>query len=141
MNQESSKFLEVIASCTWLTCCQSQKLSALLFFPPIDIIHQIDRQIHQISTVQHCVMFADKMAKVAVLLFQDQSNITENSVLSLNMIYSNKRTKFKISAAIQKETPQVCLCLCNCSISKQSTIFCSCLLKALFERYAHYNDG
>ncbi|CAL1537603.1 unnamed protein product [Lymnaea stagnalis] len=32
--------------------------------------------------------------------------VTENSTLSLNLVYNNKRTKFKIMAAIQKETPQ-----------------------------------
>ena len=32
--------------------------------------------------------------------------ITENTSITLNLNYSNKRTKFKINAAIQKETPQ-----------------------------------
>ena len=32
--------------------------------------------------------------------------VDENSKLSLNKSYTNKRTKFKITAALQKETPQ-----------------------------------
>jgi uncharacterized protein YqhQ len=34
--------------------------------------------------------------------------INENTIISLNLEYSNKRTKFKILSAVQKETPQVC---------------------------------
>lgn len=32
--------------------------------------------------------------------------VDENSKMSLNKTYTNKRTKFKITAALQKETPQ-----------------------------------
>lgn len=39
-----------------------------------------------------------------------QGAVTQESVFSLNMTYANKRTKFKITAAIQKETPQVRAC-------------------------------
>lgn len=34
-------------------------------------------------------------------------DLNESTVISLNLNYSNKRTKFKINAAVQKETPQV----------------------------------
>ena len=37
--------------------------------------------------------------------------INESTVVSLNMDYSNKKIKFKINAAVQKETPQVILIL------------------------------
>ncbi|GFR87398.1 cullin-2-like [Elysia marginata] len=40
------------------------------------------------------------------ILICDEGPVNEKSTLSLNMTYSNKRTKFKIMAAIQKETPQ-----------------------------------
>lgn len=33
--------------------------------------------------------------------------LNESTVITLNLNYSNKRTKFKINAAVQKETPQV----------------------------------
>ena len=36
-------------------------------------------------------------------LFQE---LTSESVISLNMKYTNKRTKFRIGGTIQKETPQ-----------------------------------
>lgn len=45
----------------------------------------------------------------AKLLFsstENLENMNDSTVLSLNMNYSNKRTKFKISAVIQRETPQ-----------------------------------
>lgn len=38
---------------------------------------------------------------------QTNEELTETTQITLNMDYSNKRTKFKINAAIQKETPQV----------------------------------
>ena len=37
-----------------------------------------------------------------------QVPVGPESVFHLNMAYSNKRTKFKITAALQKDTPQVC---------------------------------
>lgn len=40
------------------------------------------------------------------VLLCDEGTVNEKSILSLNLSYSNKRTKFKIMAAIQKETPQ-----------------------------------
>ena len=36
-----------------------------------------------------------------------QGDLTVDSKLALNMQYSNKRTRFKITAAIQKDTPKV----------------------------------
>lgn len=39
----------------------------------------------------------------------ESGGITESTVLTLNLEYTNKRTKFKINAAVQKETPQVFL--------------------------------
>ena len=40
-----------------------------------------------------------------VVTLQDDRNA--NASYTLNMGYSNKRTKFKITAAVQKDTPQV----------------------------------
>ncbi|XP_045466158.1 cullin-2 [Harmonia axyridis] len=40
------------------------------------------------------------------LLVADTEELTEATVLCLNMDYSNKRTKFRITAAVQKESPQ-----------------------------------
>ncbi|BFZ01433.1 hypothetical protein BsWGS_04472 [Bradybaena similaris] len=40
------------------------------------------------------------------ILITDNNSVTEESLLNLNLAYNNKRTKFKIVAAIQKETPQ-----------------------------------
>lgn len=41
-----------------------------------------------------------------LLLTNNDQPVSENSNISLNLSYNNKRTKFKIMAAIQKETPQ-----------------------------------
>lgn len=41
---------------------------------------------------------------------QNEQEMNESSLITLNYEYSNKRTKFKITAAIQKETPQVQEC-------------------------------
>ena len=38
---------------------------------------------------------------------KSSEELTESTKITLNMDYSNKRTKFKINAAVQKETPQV----------------------------------
>jgi cullin 2 len=40
------------------------------------------------------------------LLECDDKEFTEDSVIKLNKGYSNKRAKFRISGAVQKETPQ-----------------------------------
>lgn len=45
-------------------------------------------------------------AKLLFSSVENLENMNDSTVLSLNMNYSNKRTKFKISAAIQRETPQ-----------------------------------
>ena len=44
-------------------------------------------------------------------IFYLKGEVTEKSVFSLNMNYSNKRTKFKINVAMsQRDTPQVGAC-------------------------------
>lgn len=40
------------------------------------------------------------------LLSCDSEELTPDSILRLNLEYSNKRTKFRITAAVQKESPQ-----------------------------------
>lgn len=40
------------------------------------------------------------------LLLANSENLEGNTEIRLNLDYSNKRTKFKITAALQKETPQ-----------------------------------
>lgn len=43
------------------------------------------------------------LANLNIVFFQ---NMVDDTEIKLNFDYSNKRTKFKITAAIQKETPQ-----------------------------------
>jgi len=47
-------------------------------------------------------MLADSDSKAGSTL----PDVNENSMIVLNMDYSNKRTKIKINAVVQKETPQ-----------------------------------
>lgn len=42
----------------------------------------------------------------AKLLVASSEQLEDSAVVNLNLDYSNKRTKFKISAALQRETPQ-----------------------------------
>ena len=42
----------------------------------------------------------------AKLLTCSTNELTDESVIGLNMKYSNKRTKFRIAGTVQKETPQ-----------------------------------
>ena len=42
----------------------------------------------------------------AKLLNIDTEPLSPQSVISLNLKYSNKRTKFRIAGTVQKETPQ-----------------------------------
>lgn len=43
-----------------------------------------------------------------------QGDVNACSCISLNLGYTNKRTKFKITTAIQKDSSQVCMCLPLC---------------------------
>lgn len=40
------------------------------------------------------------------ILLATSEFFSDNTIISLNLEYSNKRTKFRITAALQKETPQ-----------------------------------
>ena len=42
-----------------------------------------------------------------MIFFTSQQELTSQSIISLNMKYSNKRTKFRIAGTVQRETPQV----------------------------------
>lgn len=44
------------------------------------------------------------------ILLSSSDNFSDDTVISLNMEYSNKRTKFRITAVSQKETPQEVSC-------------------------------
>lgn len=40
------------------------------------------------------------------ILVASSENLEDNTKIELNLDYTNKRTKFKITSALQKETPQ-----------------------------------
>jgi predicted HAD superfamily Cof-like phosphohydrolase len=53
--------------------------------------------------VLECSLFSVKAIHLFHFVFQSQ---TPETVLTLNLEYSNKRTKFRITAAVQRESPQ-----------------------------------
>jgi cullin 2 len=68
---------------------------------------ELIRQVQSLLESKLIVIAADSCVSSSSSTTSNPENINENTVLSLNMDYSNKRTKFKINAAVQKETPQV----------------------------------
>ena len=46
---------------------------------------------------------------------EEEEKVLPSSQFKLNMNYSNKRTKFKITAMLQKDSQQVRLVLCKCT--------------------------
>lgn len=52
---------------------------------------------------KHC-LYCNLIFKLIKSISED---INENTMISLNLDFTYKRTKFKINAAVQKETPQV----------------------------------
>ncbi|XP_014679052.1 PREDICTED: cullin-2-like [Priapulus caudatus] len=93
---------------SYIVTVGTYQMSILLMFNSADSVAY--REL-----MEHCHMQEKEFNKQlqslleAKLLNSDAENhesLNENSILTLNMSYSNKRTKFKISAAIQKETPQ-----------------------------------
>ncbi|KAK3587967.1 hypothetical protein CHS0354_014484 [Potamilus streckersoni] len=49
---------------------------------------------------------AQSLVDAKLLLYQSEGELQDNSELTLNMNYTNKRLKFKINAVIQKDTQQ-----------------------------------
>lgn len=69
----------------------------------------------QVKDIQEQTQLPDKelikqiqsLLESKLLQSQNENDLEFSSIVTLNKDYTNKRTKFKITAAIQKETPQV----------------------------------
>lgn len=73
----------------------------------------------------------------AKLLQVNTEALESTSTVSLNLKYSNKRTKFRIAGTVQKETPQVpfSVHLVLCTVKPYMTVHCT--VKQMFAM--HFN--
>ncbi|CAH0549205.1 unnamed protein product [Brassicogethes aeneus] len=84
---------------------QTFQMAILLLFESTDSLLCKDiretLQLNQDQFNRHAISLIDSK-----LLLADAEDLTPEVTLRLNMDYSNKRTKFRITAAVQKETTQ-----------------------------------
>ncbi|XP_072383725.1 cullin-2 [Diabrotica undecimpunctata] len=89
---------------SYMVTVQTFQMAMLLLFENTNALTCKDiRETLQLNNEQfnrHVVSLIDSK-----LLLADSEELTPEVTLSLNMDYSNKRTKFRITAAVQKETP------------------------------------
>lgn len=80
-------------------------MAVLLLFETVDELTCRElRETLQLSAEQfqkHAQSLVD-----CKLLLCESEELTPETILRLNLEYSNKRTKFRITAAVQKESPQ-----------------------------------
>ncbi|XP_056637623.1 cullin-2 isoform X3 [Diorhabda sublineata] len=89
---------------TYVVTVQTFQMAILLLFENVDSLTCKDiketLQLNNEQFYRHVVSLVDSK-----LLLADAEELTPEVTLKLNMEYSNKRTKFRITAAVQKETP------------------------------------
>ncbi|KAJ8957892.1 hypothetical protein NQ318_001888 [Aromia moschata] len=88
----------------YVVTVQTFQMAVLLLFENADSLTCREiRETLQLNPDQfqrHAISLVDSK-----LLLSDSEELTPDATLRLNMDYSNKRTKFRITAAVQKETP------------------------------------
>lgn len=89
---------------SYIVTMGSFQMAILLMFNESRTISCKDAMAH--THLSEKEMMKQAQSLVDAKLVKAEGDITTNSMLTLNMDYANKRTKFKITAAIQKETPQ-----------------------------------
>ncbi|XP_076327537.1 cullin-2-like isoform X2 [Tachypleus tridentatus] len=82
------------------------QMGLLLLYESADTLSYKELQENTRLNDEQLVKHLQSLADAKLLITTDEAPINGESVLTLNKSYSNKRTKFKISAVIQKETPQ-----------------------------------
>lgn len=89
---------------SYVVTVQTFQMAILLLFENADSLTCKDiketLQLNNEQFYRHVVSLVDSK-----LLLADAEELTPEVTLRLNMEYSNKRTKFRITAAVQKETP------------------------------------
>uniref|UniRef100_A0A1A9VZX7 Cullin-2 n=1 Tax=Glossina brevipalpis TaxID=37001 RepID=A0A1A9VZX7_9MUSC len=90
---------------TYIVTMQTYQMAMLLLFEVSDSMTCKDIQ----TTLQlNTETFQKHMQSLleSKLLIASSENLEDSTKIELNLDYSNKRTKFKITSALQKETPQ-----------------------------------
>lgn len=94
-----------LAKKSYLITMQTYQMAMLLLFENCDTMTCKEvRDVLQLNNdnfQKHLQSLIDSK-----LLTLDNEKIEDNSVISLNLDFTNKRTKFKITASLQKESPQ-----------------------------------
>ncbi|XP_044742186.1 cullin-2 [Chrysoperla carnea] len=90
---------------TYIVTMQTYQMAILLLFEKVDSLTVAEilntLQINAEQFQKHIVSLLE-----CKLLNSNTEEITPNTILSLNFDFSSKRTKFRITAATQKESPQ-----------------------------------
>lgn len=93
------------ANRNYIVTMQTYQMAILLLFETTDSMHykelQESLQLNSDMLQKHILSLVESK-----LLLADSETVDVNSRIMLNKDYVNKRTKFKITAALQKETPQ-----------------------------------
>ena len=83
------------------------QMAFLLCFNERDQLKVKDIQEQTQLSLKELVKQIQSLIESKLVSTQNEEDINEISVIALNNEYSNKRTKFKITAAVQKDSPQV----------------------------------
>lgn len=94
-----------ISNKSYIVTMQTYQMAILLLFESVDFLHlkeiQELLQLNSDMLQKHVVSLVESR-----ILMCEEEVIGDNARVILNKEYSNKRTKFKITAALQKDTPQ-----------------------------------
>ena len=83
------------------------QMAVLLCFNERDQLKVKDIQEQTHLSGKELIKQIQSLIESKLLSTQNEEEINEQSLIVLNNEYSNKRTKFKITAAVQKDSPQV----------------------------------
>ena len=81
------------------------QMALLLLFEKSDSLSCKELQAATKIAPDQCPRYIQSLLD-AKLLTCNTEEVKESSVISLNMKYTNKRTKFRIAGTVQRETPQ-----------------------------------
>lgn len=91
---------------TYIITMQTYQMAILFLFEHADTLLYKDieeaLQLTNETLQKHIASLVDSK----LLVVATEGDLVSNSKISLNLEYSNKRTKFKITAALQRDTPQ-----------------------------------
>lgn len=91
---------------SYIVTVSTFQMAILLLYNNTDSLAFSDIQTSTNINEKECARNVQSLVDVKLIDQEPEGNIVPKTILKLNFNYSNKRTKFKISAAIQKDTPQ-----------------------------------